>query len=448
MRGEAERPAGVIGAGSILRTLHFTRSQSPSLGSRATGHPSLSHSLSHTQPTIRQMKAVLTCLLCALALVLTRASWYQPPVSLFWQWQLSIPFNFPTDMLAPSESFVNVALYDIDINATAAVIASIKSQGVKVLCYFEAGTYVSTRSYVSRYDTGNCTAAQLGKQRCGDVGLPYEAPYTNELWVNPASPTLRAVMSSILDEAAAKGCDGVEPDNVNGEEWDSGYITGWETCPAGTHWCDPDRSGMCNNPTVENCTLDYDLWHDFNSFLATQAHERNLTIVLKNNLYLARVLVDSHDLVLSEQCIQYNECDYYKPFIARGKPVLLTEYQTSLPVTCSVAATYNYSAITKTTSLTKLPYGACWNGLPASATNMPPPTPSQPPTSVSLPPPALPPAAAQPTSLPLPPAPPTPTPLATSPAPMPAQVPPASIEAPMTDPFAWSAGTVRDVWWM
>ena len=77
-------------------------------------------------------------------------------------------------------------------------------------------------------------------------------------------------MEARLDTAVAKGCDGVEPDNIDGYINESGF----------------DLSGS------DQIT--------YNQFLATAAHERGLMIGLKNDLDQIEALVDSFDFAVNE----------------------------------------------------------------------------------------------------------------------------------------------------
>ncbi len=51
-----------------------------------------------------------------------------------------------------------------------------------------------------------------------------------------------------------------------------------------------------------------------------------MLIGLKNNLDQLRYLVTDFDFAVNEQCHEFNECDGYKVFVAKGKPVFNAEY--------------------------------------------------------------------------------------------------------------------------
>jgi hypothetical protein len=120
---------------------------------------------------------------------------------------------------------------------------------------------------------------------------------------------VRTVMKRRLDLAVQKGCDGVEPDNVDG------YTNG------------PGFS------LSDSTQLDY------NRFLANEAHARGLSIGLKNDLDQVPSLVGSFDWALNEECYRYQECGLLAPFINAGKAVFHVEYGGSSLASTVCAAT-------------------------------------------------------------------------------------------------------------
>ena len=102
--------------------------------------------------------------------------------------------------------------------------------------------------------------------------------------------------SERLDLAVQKGCDGVEPDNVDGFANNSGF----------------------------NLTATDQL--AFNRRIANAAHERNLAVALKNDLDQILELLDYFDFAVNEQCHEFDECDLLTPFVSAGKPVFNAEY--------------------------------------------------------------------------------------------------------------------------
>ncbi len=124
-----------------------------------------------------------------------------------------------------------------------------------------------------------------------------------------------------LNLAVAKGCDGIEPDNIQS------YL---------------DNTGF---------PLSYDDQIDYNRFLATEAHKRNLSIGLKNDAKQIPDLVHHFDWVLSESCFQYSECEPYLAFIENGKAVFTTEYMQPASTFCPQANALNFNTIKKKINL-------------------------------------------------------------------------------------------------
>src|SRR5690606_17925162 len=65
---------------------------------------------------------------------------------------------------------------------------------------------------------------------------------------------------------------------------------------------------------------------EFNRLLAREAHERGLSVGLKNAPELAAALEPAFDWALVEECMRYDECGQWRAFLAAGKPVFHVEY--------------------------------------------------------------------------------------------------------------------------
>ncbi len=87
---------------------------------------------------------------------------------------------------------------------------------------------------------------------------------------------------------------------------------------------EPDNIDGYANDTGFSLTADHQL--QYNQLLATEAHERNLSIGLKNDLGQVTELLPWFDWALNESCVKYNECELLLPFIQQGKAVFSTEY--------------------------------------------------------------------------------------------------------------------------
>ena len=174
-------------------------------------------------------------------------------------------------------------LYDIDLFDTSLdLIDELHNDGKLVICYFSAGSFEDWREDASLFPQ-----EAIGKALDGWEG---------ENWLDIRNQTVREIMKKRLDLAKAKGCDGVDPDNVDGYSNDTGFDFSKED------------------------QLDY------NKFLANEARARGLFVGLKNDLLQIEALEPYFDFAVNEQCHIYNECDYLKTFIDANKPVLNIEY--------------------------------------------------------------------------------------------------------------------------
>jgi len=200
-------------------------------------------------------------------------NWYRPGTKTTWQYQLTGDLNLDYDA-----TVWGIDLFDHD----EATIAAIQGQGRKVICYFSAGSGEDWRPDYDQIDP-----AALGEPLDGWPG---------ERWLDFRHPSVLSVMRGRLDLAVSKGCDGVDPDNVDTFTQNSGF------------------------QLSESDQIAYNRW------MANRAHERGLAVGLKNDLDQVDALVEYYDFQVNEQCHEYNECDVLQPFVDAGKPVFNVEY--------------------------------------------------------------------------------------------------------------------------
>ncbi|MBM4364674.1 MAG: endo alpha-1,4 polygalactosaminidase [Deltaproteobacteria bacterium] len=198
---------------------------------------------------------------------------WAPPPGTTWQWQLS----------GQVDTGIDVAAYDVDLfDAPDRAIDDLREAGRVVICYFSAGSHEDWRD-----DAGDFPEAALGEALDGWAG---------ERWLDTRDSTVRSLMEARLDHAVQRGCDAVEPDNVDGYANDNGF------------------------DLAASDQLDY------NRFLAGAAHDRGLSVGLKNDLDQVRELEPDFDWALNEECVAYDECARVEPFIDAGKAVFHVEY--------------------------------------------------------------------------------------------------------------------------
>jgi hypothetical protein len=220
---------------------------------------------------------------------------WQPSPGTSWQWQLTGAIDTSYD----------VDMYDIDLfDVPQSIMDELHNDGRIVICYFSAGSYEEWRP-----DAGDFPEAVIGNPLDGWPG---------ERWLDISRLDLLApIMTARLDLALQKGCEGVEPDNVDGFNNDSGF------------------------PLTAEDQLTYNTW------LAAEAHQRGLSIGLKNDLDQIPELLPYFDWALNEQCFQYDECELLLPFVNAGKAVFGVEYEGDPADFCPQANANNFDWLLK-----------------------------------------------------------------------------------------------------
>jgi len=120
--------------------------------------------------------------------------------------------------------------------------------------------------------------------------------WAGEKWLDISNPSLAPIMIARLNLAVQKGCDGVEPDNMDGYTNKTGFA------------------------------LSADDQLAYNKFIANEARKRGLSVGLKNDLDQIQALEPYYDFSLNEECHAFDECDKMRPFIEAHKPVFNAEY--------------------------------------------------------------------------------------------------------------------------
>lgn len=198
---------------------------------------------------------------------------WSPAPATSWQWQLT----------GTIDTSVDVAMYDVDLfDAPDDVLDELHADGRVVICYFSAGSYEDWRP-----DAAAFPASAIGRRLDGWEG---------EWWLDVRDATVRDVMAARLDLALERGCDGVEPDNVD---------------------------GYTNRPGFPFTDVDQ---LDFNRFLADEAHARGLSVGLKNDLDQVTALLPWFDWALNESCAEYDECALLAQFTDAEKAAFHVEY--------------------------------------------------------------------------------------------------------------------------
>ena len=199
-------------------------------------------------------------------------------------------------------------MYDIDLfENDANAVAALHAQGRKVVCYISAGSWEEWRP-----DADLMPSSVIGKDYEGWAG---------ERWLDISQiDEVATVMRARLDLCKAKGFDDVEPDNIDGYTNDTGF------------------------PLTYEDQLSYNIW------IANEAHQRGLSIGLKNDPDQVEDLLSFFDWALTEDCFAEGWCDRLLPFVRSGKAVFAAEYTDAgmtLDQFCPDAKAMDFSAILK-----------------------------------------------------------------------------------------------------
>lgn len=174
-----------------------------------------------------------------------------------------------------------------------------------VICYVDTGAYEHYRPDAHRFPGHRPELASMPNRPLppepGSV-VGRDTGWDGERWLD-IRPAARSRFASTiwarLDLAKRLGCDGVEPDQNNPMDNDSGF------------------------PVT---LADQLSWY---REVAKQAHARGLSVGLKNGHDqpgAAAKLVDDFDWALPEECVEFSECDELLPFVRAGKAVFAVDY--------------------------------------------------------------------------------------------------------------------------
>mmetsp|Transcript_26722 Transcript_26722/g.43674 ORF Transcript_26722/g.43674 Transcript_26722/m.43674 type:complete len:428 (-) Transcript_26722:1154-2437(-) len=226
-------------------------------------------------------------------------TYWKPALRSSWQIQYTGVFDFS----------LKVNIYNLDaFDTPKATIDALHSRGIKVMCYFSAGSWENWRS-----DKNSFPPYVLGNNLDGWPG---------EKWLDIRRlDVIGPIMTARIQLCKNKGFDGIDPDNVNG----------------------------FSNPTGFPISFQDQL--NYNIFLAHVAHKLGLAAGLKNDNAQAVILVNYFDWQLNEECFEFAECDSLEVFIDAGKPVFNIEYNLAPAAFCSQANALNFNSLRKNLEL-------------------------------------------------------------------------------------------------
>ncbi|MBK8157725.1 MAG: endo alpha-1,4 polygalactosaminidase [Rhodospirillaceae bacterium] len=208
----------------------------------------------------------------------------------------------------PIDLGVAAEIYNLDLFETGPVLIDrLHQEGRKVICYMSVGTVEDWRP-----DAAAFPAAVVGQ------AYP---DWPGERWLDlRALDALGPLIKARLDLARDKGCDGIDPDNLDGHETTSGF------------------------PLMRADIVAFMRW------LSGEARARGLALGLKNGAELWPDLKAQVDWVLIEDCAAQGWCAAVEPAAAAGLAVFQIEYTDEVldwPEVCKAARARGFSAIRK-----------------------------------------------------------------------------------------------------
>ncbi|KAK5653202.1 hypothetical protein OQA88_9100 [Cercophora sp. LCS_1] len=247
--------------------------------------------------------AVATTLLLRPSNAITPPPSFTPGV----KWQIEIQNTISTKApLKPTDALV----WDIDLYHAVrnpSVIPYIRSTipGATIICYLNAGLA----------QTSDCDYPLW--RGSPSLGKPYSPEFPDEYWIDIRNDTAVAQIKSRITLASEIGCDGVDPDNIDGYGDDD---------PTGFSLSAPDYIAFIRSLAAHAHTL-----------TTTRGH--TLLIGQKNGPDLTPSIAPFLDFAVLEDCKGLtggdNFCSIFaEHYINKGKPVFSIEYPSSLGAGC------------------------------------------------------------------------------------------------------------------
>jgi len=206
-------------------------------------------------------------------------------------------------------------IFDLDMFDTpASVVAKLHAMGRRVVCYIDVGSWERFRPDADKFPKSV-------------IGKP-DGNWPGERWLDiRATSILEPIMGARYDLCKKKGFDGIDPDNIDGYQSDTGF------------------------PLTAADQLTYDTW------VAQAAHARGLTVDQKNDNSQLKDLSELFDYAVDEQCFAQGWCHQLTVYTQRNRLVVDVEYVFDDPrgrflkKACPSDARYHETAILKLVGL-------------------------------------------------------------------------------------------------
>jgi hypothetical protein len=225
--------------------------------------------------------------------------------SAFWQPTVGDTFQWLFESSLQNQTTPQADVYDVDMfDVSTKVIAELHAKKKRVVCYISVGSFENWRP-----DKDSFPDEVLGNDYSGWEG---------ERWLDVRNlKVLGPLMKKRFELAKAKGCDGIDADNITGFDENTGFTI----------------------TAAEQLT--------YNRYIASLAHSLGMSIGQKNDGAQINDLINYYDWAIIESCADQGWCALFRPYPARGKAVFQVEYSDSdvdFKTFCAEAKNNKFSA--------------------------------------------------------------------------------------------------------
>lgn len=201
----------------------------------------------------------------------------------YWQPKASQKLTWYMQFMGKVDTTIDADVYWIDSDVDQSVIDDLLSQDKKLMCYISGGSWEKWRD-----DLSLIPASVIGNDYDGWPG---------EKWLDISNIELLAsVMRSRIAKCKARGFHGMDVDNINAYANGSGFNL------------------------TQSDGVNYVKW------LANESHRQGMAFSLKNSEDIIEFVLDDIDMLQSESCDVWNNCNPGRQVIAANKPVWMVEY--------------------------------------------------------------------------------------------------------------------------
>lgn len=212
----------------------------------------------------------------------------------FEYWMPTSNMTFQIQFTGDLDLDIDADIFDLDaFDTDLSVVEQLHQSGKYVICYINAGAVENWRPDANLYPSNV-------------IGKAYQG-WPGEHWLDIRDmDSLAPILEARLNLCKSKGFDGVEFDNVDSYQNETGFDL------------------TANDQLI------------FNRWLSDAAHQRGLAVGLKNDPDQIIDLEPWFDFLILESCFEQNWCEKAEPFLLADKPVIVIEFS-NIDKYCAIA---------------------------------------------------------------------------------------------------------------